>query len=85
MAKRKIKELSTEELKAKEKTLKIVLLCLLAIIFAYAATMGYLVSSGEFKTNVVTIIIPMAFIIISFATSTYRNKIFNELRSRSNG
>ncbi len=84
MAKRKIKELSTEELKAKEKTLKIVLLCLLALILVYAGAMVYLMSDGEFENSMVTTIIPMVFIIISFTASTYKNRIFSELRSRSN-
>lgn len=84
MAKRKIKELSTEELEAKERTLKITLFCLLGLILAYAISMGYLMSNGEFNNSVVTTIIPMVFIIISFVVSTYRNRIFSELRSRGN-
>lgn len=81
----KIKELSTEELKTKEKTLKIVLICMLVLILVYAGAMVYLMSDGEFENSVVTTIIPMVFIIISFTVSTYKNRIFNELRSRNNG
>ncbi|NJB71742.1 undecaprenyl pyrophosphate phosphatase UppP [Saonia flava] len=83
MAKKKLADQTTEELKAQEKKLKVILLVLLAFILAFGGTMVYLMSKDEIGSNMLmTTVVPMIFIVLSFIVSTKRNLISNELRNR---
>lgn len=84
MARKKIEDLSTQELKNREKTLRSLLYLALSIIVIYIVAMSYLISNGSWSSKNSLYIVPIAICIIVLALNTVRNAVTNELRKRNN-